>query len=77
LHVDAVPLAAHRQRIEDGSRLARLFTCKKQPGLLAHNRAFDGGLGSIAVYGDPAVFEKSLEGFPAELSSLLPYPLNA
>jgi hypothetical protein len=60
-----VPLAGHRQRIENGGRFSRLFIAKKQPGLLAHDGAFDRGLGSIVIYGDPAVFEKSLKGFPA------------
>jgi len=30
--VDVVPLAAHRQRIEDGCGLARVFVAEEQPG---------------------------------------------
>jgi hypothetical protein len=65
LHVDIVALAGHRQRIEDGRRLACVFVAEKQPGLFAHDRTFDHGFGPIVVDRDSAVFQKSLEGFPA------------
>ena len=63
LHVDRVPLAGHRQRVEDGRRLAGL-SLRKTAKPSSHHRTFDYGLGSIVVDRNRTVFQKTLERFP-------------